>query len=290
MSLDKDMIYIHDLMKIYGKEKVLEIEELHLKRGKIYGLVGDNGAGKTTLFRQLAGIDFPTKGSIEFESDFIKKAAVIEQPVFDLDMTGYENLKFMSLMCGYKGNDKIYEMLDLVKLNAGKKKVKKYSLGMKQRLGLAMVLMQKPDILFLDEPLNGIDPHGVLEFRKIISEINKKGVTIVISSHILSELYKVATDFIFLKNGRVVKELSSEEIDEQHNERYILRTNDNQSAVIFLKTLGEKITMTAEGDLILSVKNTSPEEIMDQLKKKDIYVQEFFKSHFDLETYYKEIL
>ena len=219
MPKEKDIVQILKLVKKYGNEEVLNIEELHIEKGKIYGLIGDNGAGKTTLFRLLTGLDFPSSGSISFSAGTVKTAALIEEPALDLQLTGFENLKFISLLCGRKDNKIIDEVLERVGLGDAKnKRVKKFSLGMKQRLGIAMLLLQDPNFLILDEPLNGVDPHGIIEFREIIRDLNNAGVTIIISSHILAELSKVATNYIFIKKGKVIKELSAEDISQQETD------------------------------------------------------------------------
>lgn len=285
-----EIVVIKELIKSYGKEKVLDIDELRIQKGKIYGIVGDNGAGKTTLFKMMSGIDVPTSGTVEYETNSIKKGALFEKPAMDPELTGYENLKFVSLLNGYKGDEKIHELLMMVGLEGSeRKKVKKYSLGMKQRLGIAMTLLGEPEILFLDEPLNGIDPHGVVDFRNVIKHVNSKGVTVLISSHILSELNKLASVFLVIRNGRIIKELSEDEILKLQNDRYVLKTDDDLSAADCLRRINEKVTLLEDGGILIEKTEVS-EEIISYIKDNGIAVLEYYKYRFDLESYYEGLL
>ena len=193
----------------------------------------------------------------------------------------------MSLLNGYKGDEKIHELLMMVGLEGyERKKVKKYSLGMRQRLGIAMTLLGEPEILFLDEPLNGIDPHGVVDFRNIIKQINSKGVTVLISSHILSELNKLASVFLVIRNGRVIKELSEDEISKLQRDRYVLKTDDDLSAADCLRKINKQVILLEDGGIMIE-ETEVPEEIITYIKDNGIAVLEYYKYHFDLESYYE---
>lgn len=213
------------LSKTYKKFKALDNLSLHIPRGAIYGLVGRNGAGKTTLIRLVTGLQKPTGGSysiygIENSDKSITKArrrigAVVETPSIYLDMTAKDNLKQQCLTLGVPSYDEIDDLLKLVGLeNAGKKRARNFSLGMKQRLGIAIALVGSPDFLILDEPINGLDPQGIVEIRELILKLNReKQITVLISSHILDELSKLATHYGFIDKGKLIKEISAEELD-----------------------------------------------------------------------------
>ncbi len=213
------------LSKKYGKFCALNDLTMHIPKGSIYGLVGRNGAGKTTLIRLICGLQKPTKGNysiygVKNTSKGIVKArrrmgAVVETPAIYLDMTAEDNLKQQCLILGIPSDDTIPEILHLVGLeNTGKKKAKNFSLGMKQRLGIAVALVGNPDFLVLDEPVNGLDPQGIIEMRELILKLNREyQITVLISSHILDELSRLATHYGFVDKGRLVKEISASELD-----------------------------------------------------------------------------
>lgn len=213
------------LSKKYGKFCALNDLTMHIPKGSIYGLVGRNGAGKTTLIRLICGLQNPTKGhysiyGVKNNSKDIVKArrrmgAVVETPAIYLDMTAEDNLKQQCLILGIPSDDVIPEILKLVGLeNTGKKKAKNFSLGMKQRLGIAVALVGNPDFLVLDEPVNGLDPQGIIEMRELILKLNREyQITVLISSHILDELSRLATHYGFVDKGRLVKEISASELD-----------------------------------------------------------------------------
>ena len=213
------------LSKRYGKFQALDDLSMHIPKGAIYGFVGRNGAGKTTLIRLICGLQEPTKGSysiygIDYTDKSISKSrrrmgAVVETPSIYLDMTAEDNLKQQALILGLPSFESIPEILKLVGLeNTGKKRVRNFSLGMKQRLGIAVALMGNPDFLVLDEPINGLDPQGIIEIRELILKLNKeKQITVLISSHILDELSRLATHYGFIDKGNLVKEISSEELE-----------------------------------------------------------------------------
>lgn len=222
------MIYIlqtNRLTKKYKNFPVLNGLTMNVPKGSIYGLVGKNGAGKTTLFRLICGLQEPDSGSytlygIRNDSGDITESrrrmgAVVETPAIYPDMTAEENLKHQYLVLGLPSFDYIPELLGLVGLeNTGEKKVKDFSLGMKQRLGIAIALAGDPDFLVLDEPVNGLDPQGIVEMRELILKLNReKQITVLISSHILDELSRLATHYGIIHAGCMVKEMSAEELE-----------------------------------------------------------------------------
>lgn len=213
------------LSKKYRKFEALKDVNIHIPKGAIYGFVGKNGAGKTTLIRVICGLQEPTKGGysiygVENTDKAITKSrrrmgAVVETPSIYLDMTAEDNLKQQCLTLGIPSYDNIHEILRLVGLgNTGKKRARHFSLGMKQRLGIAIALVGNPDFLVLDEPINGLDPQGIIEIRELILKLNREQqITVLISSHILDELSRLATHYGFIDKGHIVKEISAEELE-----------------------------------------------------------------------------
>ncbi len=213
------------LSKKYRKFEALKDLTMHIPKGAIYGFVGRNGAGKTTLIRVICGLQEPTSGEyaiygISNKDRQIAKSrhrmgAVVETPSIYLDMTAEDNLMQQALVLGLPNYDSIPEILKLVGLeNTGKKKARNFSLGMKQRLGIAVALIGNPDFIVLDEPINGLDPQGIVEIRELILKLNREhGITVLISSHILGELSKLATHYGFIEKGHIVKEISADELE-----------------------------------------------------------------------------
>ena len=213
------------LCKRYRDFAALNGLDMHIPRGAIYGVVGRNGAGKTTLIRLICGLQEPTGGSFTLygaknTDERIgrcrrRMGAVVETPSIYMDMTAEENLRQQYLVLGMPSTDGIPELLHLVGLDStGKKKAKNFSLGMRQRLGIAVALAGNPDFLVLDEPVNGLDPQGIIEMRELILKLNREyGITVLISSHILDELSRLATHYGFIDGGRMVKEMSAGELE-----------------------------------------------------------------------------
>ncbi len=215
----------NNICKFYRNFKALNGLTMNVPKGSIYGFVGKNGAGKTTLIRLICGLQLPTSG--DFELYGVKNSnknisrsrrrmgAVVETPSIYLDMTAVENLKQQYRILGMPSFDGIDEILKLVGLeNTGKKKAKNFSLGMRQRLGIAVALCGNPDFLVLDEPVNGLDPQGIIEIRELILKLNReREITVLISSHILDELSRLATHYGFIDGGLIVKEMSAEELE-----------------------------------------------------------------------------
>lgn len=215
----------HALTKQYRHFKALNRLSMQVPKGAIYGFVGKNGAGKTTLIRLICGLQSPTSGEYALygvssrKPEIVKSrrriGAVVETPSIYLDMTAEENLKEQYRVLGLPAFDGIGELLKLVGLSeTGKKKARNFSLGMKQRLGIAIALCGDPDFLVLDEPMNGLDPQGIIEMRELILKLNREQqITVLISSHMLDELSKLATHYGFIDGGRMVKEISAEELE-----------------------------------------------------------------------------
>lgn len=213
------------LCKTYKNFKALNGIAMHVPKGAIYGFVGKNGAGKTTLIRLICGLQEPTSGEYTLygtkntDKEILKArrrmGAVVETPSIYLDMTAEDNLKQQYRVLGLPSYDGLADILKLVRLeNTGKKKAKNFSLGMRQRLGIAVALVGDPDFLVLDEPVNGLDPQGIIEMRELILKLNREQqITVLISSHILDELSRLATHYGFIDKGQIVKEISAKELD-----------------------------------------------------------------------------
>ena len=234
------------LRKQYGHFKALNGLSMNVPKGAIYGFVGKNGAGKTTLIRLICGLQEPSSGSytlygVENTDKSIIKArrrmgAVVETPSIYLDMTAVENMRQQYRILGLPSFDGIHDTLDLVGLkDTGKKKAGNFSLGMRQRLGIAVALAGDPDFLVLDEPVNGLDPQGIIEIRELILKLNReRQITVLISSHLLDELSKLPTYYGFIDNGRIVKEMSAEELDAACRKCVRMEVSDTKALALVL--------------------------------------------------------
>ncbi len=216
------MLKITNLNKKYKNVSAVEDFNLEIENGHIYGVVGPNGAGKTTFFKMMAGLAAPDSGEITvstgepLEKYREKMSFMIESPYLYDSMTAFENMKIIGGIKGVTDENKMRNLLELVKLDGtGKKKVKEFSLGMRQRLGIACALVSNPEVLVLDEPMNGVDPEGIVALREMLLKLCKdKNITLLVSSHILGELFQLATDFIFIKEGRILKAIDKNTLED----------------------------------------------------------------------------
>ena len=234
------------ITKKYRETLALDHVDLKLEKGKIYGFIGKNGAGKTTFLRLITGLAFPTEGSLSLFGKSGEKSlqeqrkrigSLIETPALYPYMTAWQNMEVQRLQRGIPDKSVIDRTLKMVGLdNTGKKKVRNFSLGMRQRLGIAMALLNTPEFLVLDEPINGLDPAGMVEIRNLIKELNREyGMTILISSHLLEELHNTATDFIFIDSGRVLEKLTYEELNEKCKQHIEIKVKDTEKAVLVME-------------------------------------------------------
>lgn len=247
------------LSKHYRHFKALDGLSMHVPKGSIYGFVGRNGAGKTTLIRLICGLQLPTEGSFALYGERYtsrkitalrrRMGAVVETPSIYRDLTAVDNLKEQFRVLGVPSDQEIGELLKLVGLeNTGKKKAGNFSLGMRQRLGIAVALAGSPDLLVLDEPVNGLDPQGIIEIRELILKLNReKGITVLISSHILDELSRLATHYGFIDNGRMVKELSAQELEAACRKCVRLTVSDPKALCRVLDGMGAEYQILPEG-------------------------------------------
>lgn len=236
------------LTKQYGHHKAVDHVDLHIKKGAIYGFIGRNGAGKTTCLRMISGLASPTEGEISIFGYSGRKlkdvrsriGCLIEEPGLYKNMTAQDNLTVKCKLFGIKKKGYIDELLETVGLKeAGKKKVRHFSLGMRQRLGIALALVGEPDLLVLDEPINGLDPQGIAEVRDTIQSLrDRRNMTVLISSHILEELSKIATDYGIIHNGSLLQELTREELMQRCSERIEMTLENPEAALPVLDSMG----------------------------------------------------
>jgi len=235
-----------NLTKSYRGTKVLQEVSLTLEAGKIYGLIGRNGAGKTTLMRLISGLAFPTEGSIELfgksdkaglQTERKRLGCMIEYPSFIPYMTAEENLNYHRMIRGVPSKTIVKELLEMVGLSdTGKKTARNFSLGMKQRLGIAIALLSDPELLILDEPINGLDPVGVIEIRKLLAKLcEERQITIIISSHNLPELYQLATNYLIINEGQIKQAITLEELDEKCRHYFLIGCNQPEQLVSVLE-------------------------------------------------------
>lgn len=289
------------LSKQYRQFKALNGLSMHVPKGAIYGFVGRNGAGKTTLIRLICGLQEPTSGSftlygVENSSKNIVKSrrrmgAVVETPSIYLDMTAEDNLKQQYRILGLPSFDGISDLLKLVGLeNIDKKKAKNFSLGMKQRLGIAIALAGDPDFLVLDEPTNGLDPQGIIEMRELILKLNREHqITVLISSHILDELSRLATHYGIIDGGRMVKELSAEELEAACRKCMRVTVSDTRALVRVLDGMKAdyKILSDTQADIFAKL-NISQLALL--LAKENCELVEVQERDESLESYFVSLV
>lgn len=299
---EENMDYIietRNLTKKYGKHVAADNVNLHVKRGEIYGFIGRNGAGKTTCMKVLCSLANQTDGEVILfgkkgsEAAPLRKkiGSLIEEPGLYYNLSAYDNLKCKCLMSGVKPGC-IKEYLELVGLqNTGKKKAKGFSLGMRQRLGIAMALIGEPEVLILDEPINGLDPDGIAQMRELFVRLrDEKKMTIMISSHILEELSKVADTFGIIESGKLVKEISHDELMSSCESGVQIRTDAPQKALDLLIKEGYEGASIISDDTVLLKGNTEKTAgINTMLVTSGCSVSEIKIVHKDIEQYYFEI-
>lgn len=291
----------NNLEKKYKDFRALNHTNIHIEKGAIYGLIGKNGAGKTTLIRIICGLQKPTNGSytiygIDYNSGNIKSArkrmgAIIETPSIYREMTARDNLIEQYKLIGMPCLDGIDELLRLVGLKeTGNKKAKNFSLGMKQRLGIAIAIANNPDFLILDEPINGLDPQGIIEIRELILKLNKeKRITILISSHYLDELSKIATHYGFLDNGFIIKEISNEELMKKMEHKIELKVSNPKDFVKYFEE--KKITYKVVDNATIHIYGSyNLSKFINELSQNNLIADEVHEYNESLENYYINLI
>jgi len=296
-----EVVSINNLTKRFNTQLAVNNVSFTVKEGEICGLIGRNGAGKTTILKMLTSLTRPTSGSISlFENDLAQSkkgleyvGAIIENPgIFD-NMTAYQNLKVKFLAMGNKNYEKIDELLKLVELDkTGKKKTKNFSYGMKQRLALALALASEPKLLILDEPINGLDPQGIAAVRNLILNINKeKNTTVIISSHVLEELTKIATQYVFIDQGRIIKDMTKEELDARSRSKIVLSVKDIEKTRKVLDTIGiTDIKIIDDSNIEIYGEDVSINDITKALASEDIEIVNISNEKTELEEFYFDIV
>jgi ABC-2 type transport system ATP-binding protein len=287
------------LSKKYQKNMALDKVSVRIKKGSIYGFIGQNGAGKSTLIRVITGLAYPTAGTFELfgksnERDIIEArkriGTIIEGPALYPQMTAKENLEAHRLLKGIPGKECIDKTLKLVGLqDTGKKKAKNFSLGMKQRLGLAIALLGDPEFLILDEPINGLDPMGVVEIRELLKKLNREyGITILISSHILSELHLLATHYGIIHKGELLEQLSAKELHEKCQQYLHIKVDDPSKAATLIESRlsAQDFEVMPDGTIKLFASVDAPGKVSKMLTDEGLIIEEFMPMGEDLETYF----
>ena len=249
MKEPEKILEAKDICKAYGKNMVLNQVNLTIKAGEIYGLVGENGAGKSSLMKVITGLTKPTSGEISLfgkknlEDERNKIGCLIENPALYMDMTARQNLEIQRTQRGIPGKSSIDEVLEIMDLkDAGNKRVKAFSLGMKQRLGIAIALLGRPQLLILDEPINGLDPTKIKYVREVLKNMNEEdGTTILISSHILPELHQLATVYGFIHHGKMLQQITDKELDEKCRRHVHIEVDNVEKASCILDESIQKV-------------------------------------------------
>ncbi|MBQ2070814.1 MAG: ABC transporter ATP-binding protein [Oscillospiraceae bacterium] len=300
--MSTNVLELKNIHKDFGTFRALTDVNLNLEKGKIYGFIGKNGAGKTTLMRIISGMSLPTSGSMalfgkteagEICRERARLGVMLEDRGISPDLTAAQNLKAQMLLKGLHDDFLIREMLEIVGLtNTGSKKFKELSLGMKRRLTLAATLLSKPEFLILDEPTNGLDPVGIKDIRDLLLRINREhGTTILISSHILRELYEIATDFIFIDSGEIIREISKEPLNKRLESKTIIRSREMGKVLDALRKHGLDAELTVNGDTItLSGNGFTEEELGVILHESEAVLLEFTQRRETLESYFISLI
>lgn len=290
-----------NLSKKYKDFYALKNVNLTIPKGEIYGLVGENGAGKTTLIRLLTGLNFKSEGEIilfghqdNLQHERSKIGCTIEMPALYKDMTASQNLEVQRIQRGIPNKKCITDTLELIGLsNAGKKRVANFSLGMKQRLALGVALLGEPEFLILDEPVNGLDPTGIIELRELLKKLVKeREVTILISSHILSELHQLATCYGFLHKGELLKQISTEELNEECKRHICLRTDNIQKTTLLLEQKGNINNYSVYPDNSIRIYECldNVRMISKLLSSNGVIIDEISVQEENLETYFENLI
>ncbi len=292
-----DLLSTSKLSKKYGNRFALKDADVHIRQGDIYGLIGRNGAGKTTLLKMInhqivktSGEIFNRGEAVPFGKSAIKIGALVESPGLYPDCTAHDNLMYKCLALGIYKKEYVQQLLRRVELqDTGSKKAKQFSLGMKQRLSIALALVTEPDLLILDEPINGMDPQGIRDIRRMLVDINRDmGVTILISSHILDELAKFATAYGIIKDGLVLREFTKQQLEAENRSGIEVESPHlEQIEAVLKEAMGiHDMVRTDEGHLLIHEEIERYRDISRLLFDRGIYVSQFSVRHESLEDYF----
>ena len=298
-----DLITTNELCKVYGGKMVINHVSMHIPESSIYGFVGENGSGKTTIMRLLTGLAEPSAGSFTlFGVDNKDKkiyevrqqiSAIVEATSLIPSMTARDNMVYQELYLGIKQTEEErMELLRKVHLEeVGEKKVKNFSLGMKQRLGIALALMNHPKLMLLDEPMNGLDPEGIAELRELLIELNQKeGITVLISSHILSELEKIASCYGFISHGKLLEEITAEGLQDKCRKSVNVKVSDVAKAEAVLAKLNIKDYKSYPSGDIKIYENVAINDLVVALSNDGITVLGINSQEESVEDYYLSLI
>lgn len=291
MNRENVLLRIEGMSKVYGQQAAVDQVSFAIQRGEICGLVGQNGAGKTTLIRILSGLIFPSAGQLVFPKP-VKMGAIIESPTLYPNMSAWDNLMYAALQLSLENpKERIQQVLDLVGLGDvdRKKKVKNFSLGMRQRMSIALAIIDFPEFLILDEPINGLDPSGIKEVRDIILRLRDEyGMTVLISSHILSELELLADRFVIMHKGKVIRDLTRADLAAVVARKLYLDTADNARVKTYLEEKGFAVSLEEAG-LVLDA-DEHVQSLIDLVGQSGVEILEIYRQGQHLEEYYLSLL
>ena len=298
-----NIVETNGLTKIYGDKAAVDNVNMHIEEGTIYGFVGENGSGKTTIMRLLTGLAEPNKGEFSLFGINCKDkkiyscrkqmSAIVETISLVPTMTAIDNMIFQEMYLGIKlTNEERMALLEKVDLGeVGKKRVKNFSLGMRQRLGIALALLNKPKLLLLDEPMNGLDPQGIVELRDLLVSLNKNdGITILISSHILSELEKIATHYGFITHGKLIEEITVEELHERCRKAISFTVNDTSKIDKIFNEMKIKDYKVSPNGLIKVYDQVEINPLIINLDKYGLKILSISTSDESIEDYYLNLV
>ena len=301
--MSNEILTLKQITKRFGSKTILDRVDLEIQQGQIFGLVGRNGAGKTTLMRILTGQSAANEGQMSLFNETTERGwrnvrprtgAIIETPAFYPYLSGHDNLEYYRLQRGLPDRKAVKRMLELVDLaDTGKKPFKKYSMGMKQRLGLALSLMHRPDFLILDEPINGLDPAGIIDIRHLLKRLNREqGLTILISSHLLAELGNLATDYAFIEEGRILEQASAAEIHARCRQFLLLGVDRTDLALSQLDQMGygEVTDVVGAHELRLYAEDIDVAGINQRLVTGGVAVSRLEVNEIQLEDYFMNLI
>lgn len=278
-----------NLTKTYGDKVAAGNINIHIREGEIYGLIGRNGAGKTTIMRMISGLSSPTSGTYTYHGDkSFGVGVLIESPGIYANRSAFDNLKIKCIALNCYKKEYVNELLEIVGLSdTGKKNVGSFSLGMRQRLGIALALVGDPKMIVLDEPINGLDPQGIAEVRETLEQLrDKKGITIMISSHILDELGKLADSYGIINNGELIDEFTNEELMQRCSKYVTIHTDDNKKAVDVIHSMGIQNVRLAGNIIRIEDNLERTAEINKKLVNSGLAVSEIHINNISLEDYY----
>ncbi|MBV7273356.1 ATP-binding cassette domain-containing protein [Clostridium sp. PL3] len=301
--MKETVIKTKNLTKKYRSYAAVNNVNIEIKQGDIYGLVGKNGAGKTTLLRMISGLTMPTNGEIQIFEETSeaglnrarrRTGSIIETPSFFPYLSAKKNLEYYRIQKGIVEKESVEEVLKIVGLSdAGKKKFKNFSLGMKQRLGMALAIMESPDLLILDEPINGLDPTGIVEVRDILLKLNReRNTTIIISSHILSELSQLATTYGFIHKGEFLEQICVSDLKEKCKNYLSIKVDNTEKAIALIenKLKCSKYEVLNDNEIRLYEKVDRPEIISMEIVNNGIMLYSIYQMGSNLENYFMDLI